>query len=751
MRGCWPLRVVWIVAMLSILGRTLWAGQAPGPAPGPEPVVADEDPAVEAVLALKPSTPVEMTRAAKILADLERPDLAKGYLAKLLGANLSQQELAGLEAEFGAAVFFRFAARDDLAPEGRRLAHAVLSAARAHRQDPRRLEGLVRQLTDPNPDKRYLAVQELRKASGASVGPLLKVLADPARSQEHAAVRAALAELASPAVPALAAALDAPDPVLQREAVRALGQMDSRQALLALLAPYASAAFDAEVRREAAAALEGRLGRLPEPAEAAGLLARQAERCWQGQQRPVTIAPDRAVVWTWDEKAGMPTARQLVPEDAARWHAAWLAEQALSIAPDDPYIRTLRWATLLDKVSYGNGRRQPLATGPGSVAQQAGELDAAALEAVLQLAVEKNHPAAAEAAAQLLGQTGAVKQLIYRGPQPAPLVKATRHPDRRVRWAATDAVLKLGPTEPYAGSSYITDALAYFAATSGQRRALVADPAPYETQRLAGYLAALGYQVDTATNGRDLIRLAVSSPDYEIALVAAGLSRPAPELLLQQLRRDPRTASLPVGIVGRTGQMARARQAALHDPLALAFPRPHAAEAIREDLKRLEGLVAADSTPHAERQRQAAAALDWLVELTRQEQQLYSLQRTEPALLTVLYVPQLGRKAATVLGNLGTPSSQRALVEVASSRTLPLPLRQAAAAAFSTSTRRYGVLLTNTEILHQYERYNASRSLDKETQKVLGLILDAVEAASGRAAAGGGQAQGASAEPSALP
>ena len=62
-------------------------------APVPPPMA----PAVAAIMATKPATPGEKVRAAKILAGLDRPDLAKQMLAEVLAANLDQKQLFELE------------------------------------------------------------------------------------------------------------------------------------------------------------------------------------------------------------------------------------------------------------------------------------------------------------------------------------------------------------------------------------------------------------------------------------------------------------------------------------------------------------------------------------------------------------------------------------------------------------------------------------------------------------------------------
>jgi hypothetical protein len=88
----------------------------------------------------------------------------------------------------------------------------------------------------------------------------------------------------------------------------------------------------------------------------------------------------------------------------------------------------------------------------------------------------------------------------------------------------------------------------------------------------------------------------------------------------------------------------------------------------------------------------------------------------------------LARQAAAVMENVGTPEVQRALVETASQPSEPLELRDAALAAFRHNVEHHGILLTMPEIVRQYKRYNQSESADRATQRVLGGILDCLEA-----------------------
>ncbi|HMP80452.1 MAG TPA: hypothetical protein PKD54_13440, partial [Pirellulaceae bacterium] len=72
------------------------------------------------------------------------------------------------------------------------------------------------------------------------------------------------------------------------------------------------------------------------------------------------------------------------------------------------------------------------------------------------------------------------------------------------------------------------------------------------------------------------------------------------------------------------------------------------------------------------------------------------------------------------------------LIEYASQTGLPIENRQLAVESFAKAISRRGIMLTREEILQQYDRYNASAGDTGENQRVLGLMLDLIEAHSGR-------------------
>ncbi len=693
------------------------------------PVVEVKNPAVEAILETKPSTPSERVRAAKILSELDRPDLAKQFLQQVLDAKLNSEQLAALGSEFGAGVFVRLSARADLAPEAGQLADAVLEAVNQQLQAPKRIAGLIQQLSSPSADARYAAMASLREAREAAVGPLVAVLADPARAAEHANVRAALLRLGADAVPPLLGILYSPDTRWKVAAIGVLAELGVRESVYELVAALASPESDLAVRAAAKDAVEMLTGRVPTQAEAVELLVRQARRYFDGTELLPEKVPGKVELWTWDNKSKQPVAEQLSAEDASLTLAARLAADAYAIAPDEEPVKLLHLATLLERAKYAGGLGKPLDEAAGKPAGVVAAFGPKVVEKLLAYVLEANHAPAAAAAARILGNIGTGGDVLGASGEPSPLVRALRSSDRRVRLAAAAAILRLAPDRPFPGSSYVPEVLTFLASTSGARRALVASPTSVQALKIGGFLESLGYQTDIAMTGDQLLRQALASPDYELVFVDSTLDGPPVQLLLQQLRHDCRTADLPVGVFARAGDEARAEHLVRHDPLAMALPRVHELESARWQVQHLMALTGRGNVGQTERLEEAGEALELLTSIASgPDQEVYRLKGAEQAALTALYVPGLTARAIALLGALGTAESQTALVDLASRNRLPLESRKAAALAFGRAVERRGILLTTQQILHQYDRYNQSESADVPTQKVLGMILDCIEA-----------------------
>ncbi len=230
-------------------------------------------------------------------------------------------------------------------------------------------------------------------------------------------------------------------------------------------------------------------------------------------------------------------------------------------------------------------------------------------------------------------------------------------------------------------------------------------------------------------------------------LISDAVDFPDANETIQMFRKDPLTSRLPIGLMARQENLSRAEAMAELDPLLVAFPPPHDAKSMSFQLARVLGAAGSSLVGYDERLDQAGRALEHLTRLgeTQEEHAFYDLFRVQEAVQSALSTAALSAKAARVLGLLGTPEVQRALVTLASQHARPVAERQAAAEAFAQAVQRRGLLLTRDEILLQYDRYNRSAGLDADTQKVLAALLDAIEMPSRQRLAKEGLTQGAEA------
>src|SRR5262245_8428538 len=204
-------------------GGTAPAGGAQAAAPvapsvspaGPEPL------AIQVLRESKLTTPSELLQAAQTTLQLGRPDESKRYLGLLLAAKPADDALAALASPF-ADLLFQLARTKELQPEGKQVSNDILAAARRVAQNLDRINALIPQLSAESLGDRQDALGKLAQGGSAIVTPLLRVLADPARENEHRYIRAALAHLAVDTESPLVGALETPNEYLKMQVIAVL-------------------------------------------------------------------------------------------------------------------------------------------------------------------------------------------------------------------------------------------------------------------------------------------------------------------------------------------------------------------------------------------------------------------------------------------------------------------------------------------------------------------------------------------------
>jgi hypothetical protein len=311
------------------------------------------------------------------------------------------------------------------------------------------------------------------------------------------------------------------------------------------------------------------------------------------------------------------------------------------------------------------------------------------------------------------------------------LVRALMVGDRHLQHAAFNAIAKIDPQNAYSGSSYMALLAVFMASSENRSAALVGHVRADIAQSYAATLSTAGFFGKSVTTGRSLFREAVRDPDLDLLLVTDTVDMPDYAELIQQLRKDLRTRRVPIGLLYRnSNSRMRVERLAGDDPFLIALPFSMEPEFVASHARRVAGLAQPWPVTDLDRRRHAVEAIAWLrsVSEDRNSYDFYNFSGYQDQLAQLLYRPGFADSASEILVNLGTPTAQRELIKFASQNGFPLEARQRAVEAFNRSIKNTGTMLTRDQIQRQYDRYNASALEPESTQKVLGAILDAIEA-----------------------
>ena len=706
------LPFVAFAAILSV--STLLAQQPAAPTPAqpaieavaaPDPFGGEFDnPAVRAALEWPRNNPLHAFRAVLALIDLGRPELAKPILEELHARGLDGPTQAALVDEFGSHRMLQLSRIEAIQPVGTEFSTATMASAATIATDPARLAQLVAQLSDPAPDVRLAAVNDLMAAGRPGVKAVLESLARESDSQRQSDLIAAAVRMRPLVDGPMLAMLETNDARLQVDVTKFLGQLQVRQALPLIAGPNSP---------------------ISEPA-----ILHALEEYEMGVPPFAADAENQIELWFWNDATKSLTAARY-PADAARviWMAR-LARRLVQLRPDNAAYR--RKAVLLGAEASGLSALGSATDGNGvapvlPVSIRWSALDVHLVNEVLADALKSEYAYAAVAASDELGRRGQSSVLLTADAKPSPLASALTHGDRRVRFAALRAIMMLDPTSPFPGSSRVPEALTYFARSAGEREALVAMPKLESATDLAGKLAVANLHGEATIFGSDLPKMAAQMADLELILVDSDIQLPGIRQVLYELRITPASAQVPIAVLAADGRLEAAEKLASEHERVIAVPRPHSADMVAAIAGRLLSSVAHEAVSADVRAQQSLMAITWTAGLLERGRSFYALRRESPAIESAMYQPATAASAIDALARFGRPSSQRALMNFASHRTLPIDARTQAAAAFDASVRASGLLLTTDEIRAQYAIYNASAAADADTQQVLGALLDSIE------------------------
>ncbi|MFP6648819.1 MAG: hypothetical protein VB817_05135, partial [Pirellulaceae bacterium] len=659
-------------------------------------------------------------------------------LAKIVSDGASKDELADLVTELSSAFFLRIQRDPGLQPSGAEVARLVREAAQERLLDAGRINGFINQLLGDDIPGRAIALDNLKQHGELAAVALAMRLADESRADDDLQIRQivqALVEFGSPADDPLVGMLDSPNLVLRARLFKVLAQRRSMRGLIRMVAPAIALPGESNLGNAARAGLLRVLANLPTQEEAELFLQKQLDRYLAMDLMIPHGSDGRITIWQWSEPDG-PVKVKYSPRVARLILAAQVATDLYAVNQKDDKFQLLYLRSIMEASKVLNGMDQPLAgladdyQGPPTAGSIALQEDNDSLLAVYLNSIQTSHFPAAVGALEVLSRTNDPRLLESSSGRPSLMVEAVRHSNRRLRFAALQTIVQQDPQQPYPGSSFVLEALAYFAGSYGKPRVLTGDGIASRSQSWAGMLGDLGFASDRAFSGKDLFRLAASNPDYEFILIGDSISRPGVAETVSLLRKDPRTADIPIGIVIDVNERGVGGRIVAQDDRAHLLINPQNTESMIIQMRTLLEMAGEQPVTIEERVSQAQFALDTLSRFAtnRQEYGYHDVSRHQQMLIAALFQPQLGMHAAPALGGIATPNAIRALVTFASQETEVLENRGVAVVALDQAFHKRGLLLEKTDVRQIYSLYNASLNVkEDEVVDLLGSILNAIE------------------------
>ena len=687
---------------------------------------------VRTMLAKEPTTPYEWIHSANLLIDFGHDDLARQRLEQFQANHLkglNDQELFQLYRELGADLIFRLSVRDSLAPIGAEVADAIVQGAQQHSTDPSRITQLISQVLTDNPYDQVRAVEDLRLLGEYGAAVMVNLLADEAYRDHWGRIRAVIRQFGRVAEKPLQAALRSDNGKLQAEAIRALRYVDSPDSTLALYAPCLGPQVPEIIQRTAIASF-ARLnsGREPNSDKAVQSLYYNALQLLL--QRPAfrhDIDGELTPWWTWDARQRMLQVDWIDARVASSIRSYQWASDLVMLYPSQAEFSRLYWLTRLQSAKISTGVAQPL---PAKIIDGlAAETSPDEMLRVLEDALRFELVPAATACCEILKSIGDASVLTAQSSSVSPLVEALDFGSLRLTHAAAETIFAYDPPSSFPGCSRYVDSLIHLSQSSGNRRVVIADTSQKDAQTMGSMLGQLQYQSVVATHSQELIERINSDPDIELVVLVDSLQQFYLAELVQNLRANKRSSQIPIALMVEDRNWDRAQRLASEYSGIHVTPYIEDVSMLARQIAHMMEMRIHDRAANRERAAFAATAMNQLVQLSEQDARypFLDLHRYQSQLAANLYRPGLSTQACFLLGQIGSPDAQKNLLRVASSLQNDLDLRQIAADSFQQAVKSRGLMLTRSEILSQYDRYNASAAESEASQTILGYLLDIIE------------------------
>jgi hypothetical protein len=518
----------------------------------------------------QPKTPAEFWSALEFELNTGKYDVAAYYLKGFVALDPSEKDLVALEREKGMSAFLRlrtvqqWSSDAKVETEARQNAETVIekvtAALKKELNDPQRIAKFVANLRGI-PEEREYALRELQRSGGAAMPHLIAALKSDTDPIQRSLILNILPRLFSDSVPPLLAALDMDDAVVKTLLLQALGERNDLPILvnraetnpLPTLDYLAASPRQPDTVRRKAAEVRARVRPVSPSRQpiAKVELTRAADRLYR-HESPFTN-PENVPIWRWAENNLVPfEAKQTQAEEyLGLRYARW----ALELDPAYEPAQTTFISLAVDKALERSGLEKPLAETAPDIHELLATVYPGALTNSLDRALAEKRTAVALGITRALAERADPAGVRGERGRPGALVRALDYPDRRVQFAAAEALLRLPPTAAHASQARVAEVLRRALAGDAESslpkkgRILVGAFQPEQAQAMANAVRAAGYDAEVAQTGKDLMRRLKDRGDIDGVILDSELPYPPLPDTIASLRYDVHLGLLPVRIV----------------------------------------------------------------------------------------------------------------------------------------------------------------------------------------------------------
>ncbi len=512
--------------------------------------------------------------AIKLEMELGKFDLAGLHLKRMLGKDPDDKikvdppdvvdlELVKIEAAEGLSTFLRLKqVRPELWSELPKLQKEtvadvddlidrVAKAVEKHLSDPVRIRKFIGRLTAFTEEERAFAYVQIARSRERAVPYLIEALRTNFDKPLFGRVRDVLLRIGPESVPIYLEvfkavdAKDARDVELRLTMLDIIQRRDDKRAVPYLWHLSAAKQYPDIVRRKAKSVLSSLLRtREDDLVPAKEVLTAMAEKHYQGK---VKYDREETIIWPWDGESISLKPVKLTPAFAEEYFGERYAREALDIDPRYQPAQVVFLSMMLDR-QYARELDQALLKPMGPKTHELlTSLDSELVSRTLEKAMQERRLPVILPLIQSLGARGDIR--TAQTPN-GPITRALYYPDRRVQFAAMQAMLKM-PTSgnPPVASERIVDLSRRFLSSAPTPKALVVHPVPGEEAALGQVVKGMGYEPVFAKRIQDAMQKARESADFDLIVLHRGMPELEFPYIYEQLRQNYDTGGLPMLIV----------------------------------------------------------------------------------------------------------------------------------------------------------------------------------------------------------